>query len=214
LALQISLALADPGADVVKTGMLGDSATIDLVCDVLPPGLPLVVDPVMVAKGGFSLLASSSLETMKRRLLPLATLLTPNIPEAEALCGMAILNRAGMVAAADRLLRLGPAAVLLKGGHMKGETVADLLVTRNGAEIFERKRIDTRHTHGTGCTLASAVAAGLAQGMALREAVLLAGDFVQAAIAGAPGFGVGHGPLNHAAKTALYVKPPLGRRSC
>jgi hydroxymethylpyrimidine/phosphomethylpyrimidine kinase len=199
LALQIKLALADPGADVVKTGMLGDTQIIDLVCDLMPEGMPLVVDPVMVAKGGFSLLASSSHETLKRRLLPLATLLTPNIPEAEALCGMTISDRAGMFVAADLLLRLGPAAVLLKGGHMDGDTVADLLATRDGTEVFEHNRIDTRHTHGTGCTLASAVAAGLAQGMPLREAVRRGRDFVLFAIAQAPGLGLGHGPLNHAA---------------
>jgi hydroxymethylpyrimidine/phosphomethylpyrimidine kinase len=201
LRLQISLALADPGADVVKTGMLGDAATIDLVCDLLPDGMSVVVDPVMVAKGGFSLLTSSSLEPLKRRLIPLATLVTPNVPEAEALCGMTISDRAAMVAAAHLLLGLGAAAVLLKGGHMAGETVVDLLVTRDSVEAFEHPRIDTRHTHGTGCTLASAVAAGLAQGMALRDAVLRGRDFVFAAIAEAPGLGVGHGPLNH----AVYV---------
>lgn len=195
---QLELALADPGADVVKTGMLADAATIEAVCDILTPvGLPLVVDPVMVAKGGQALVADDAIGVLLRRLLPLALLLTPNIPETERLAGMAIRDAAAMRQAAEALLALGVPAVLLKGGHMPGETVTDMLATVDGVESFTYPRIATRHTHGTGCTLASAIATGLAQGLGLSHAVRRARAYVQAAIAAAPGFGAGHGPLDH-----------------
>lgn len=198
---QMRLALADIGADCVKTGMLGDTATIDAVCDVLERQsrrLALVVDPVMTAKGGGSLLEASAMAHLKRRLLPLALLLTPNLPEAEILAGIAITDEASMHHAAETLLTLGVPAVLLKGGHLPGDQVVDLLATENAMHVFRSARINTRHTHGTGCTLASAVATGLAQGMTLDAAVQRARAYVQAAIASAPGFGGGHGPLNHA----------------
>jgi hydroxymethylpyrimidine/phosphomethylpyrimidine kinase len=198
LRLQIELALADPGADMVKTGMLGDEAVIGLVCDLMPAGMRLVVDPVMQAKGGFPLQAAAARDALRNRLLPIATVLTPNVPEAEILTGLVIADQAAMVAAAERLRGMGAAAVLLKGGHMPGETVVDVLVTAEGVELFSHPRIASRHTHGTGCTLASAVAAGLAQGMELRAAVRRARAFVRAAIETAPCLGVGHGPLNHA----------------
>ena len=195
---QIALALADPGADAVKTGMLGDAAMIEAVAEALAGcGLPLVVDPVMVAKGGATLLARDALGALKRALLPLATLVTPNLPEAEALTGMAIATVADMRRAADSLLTMGLPAVLLKGGHGRGGVVTDLLATPDGATAYERPRLPGRHTHGTGCTLATAVAVGLAAGLALPEAVGRARDYVQAAIAAAPGLGAGHGPLGH-----------------
>ncbi len=198
---QIAVVLDDIGADAIKTGMLHDVPTIEAVCDEISaraPGAPLVADPVMVAKGGHPLLQPDAVETLKRRLLPLATIITPNLPEAEVLCGMTIRDEAGMRAAAASLMALGVPAVLLKGGHLEGERIVDLLVMRDGVEAFESPRVDTRHTHGTGCTLASAVAAGLAQGMALRDAVVRARAYVRAAILAAPGFGHGHGPLDHA----------------
>jgi hydroxymethylpyrimidine/phosphomethylpyrimidine kinase len=198
---QMRLVLEDIGADAVKTGMLHDAPTIDAVCDEIAArarGVPLVADPVMVAKGGHRLLASEAVETLKRRLLPLAALITPNLPEAEVLSGMAIPDLAAMRRAAEMLLTLGVPAVLLKGGHLPGAMVTDVLATEAGVETFESARIETRHTHGTGCTLASAIAAGLAQGLALREAVLRARAYVRAAIAAAPGLGHGHGPLDHA----------------
>ncbi len=195
---QIAMALADPGADAVKTGMLGDTVTIEAVAASLAEcGLPLVVDPVMVAKGGATLLEPSAVEALKRALLPLATLITPNIPEAEALCGVPVQGRDGMARAATLLLALGAPAVLLKGGHGEGAVVTDLLATADGVVVFERPRLATRHTHGTGCTLATAIAVGLAAGMALPDAVNRARDYVQAAIAAAPGIGAGHGPLGH-----------------
>ncbi|WP_135469086.1 bifunctional hydroxymethylpyrimidine kinase/phosphomethylpyrimidine kinase [Crenalkalicoccus roseus] len=198
---QIRVVLRDIGADAVKTGMLHDGPTIEAVCDEIAagaPGVPLVADPVMVAKGGHRLLQAEAVETLKRRLLPLAALITPNLPEAEVLAGMEIRDRDAMRHAAAALLTLGVPAVLLKGGHLEGPTVVDLLATEAGIETFEGPRIETRHTHGTGCTLASAIAAGLAQGMALREAVARARAYVRAALAAAPGLGRGHGPLGHA----------------
>jgi hydroxymethylpyrimidine/phosphomethylpyrimidine kinase len=181
--------------------MLHDSATIDAVCDELGARarhVPLVADPVMVAKGGHPLLQPDAVETLMRRLLPLATIITPNLPEAEVLTGLSIRDEAGMRKAAEIILTLGVPAVLLKGGHLEGDHVLDLLVTEDGVEEFTSPRIETRHTHGTGCTLASAIAAGLAQGLSLREAVVRARAYVRMAIASAPGYGHGHGPLDHA----------------
>lgn len=198
---QIAVVLDDIGADAIKTGMLHDTPTIEAVCEELAaraPGVPLVADPVMVAKGGHALLRPDAVETLKRRLLPLAAIITPNLPEAEVLTGRAIPDVAAMHEAAEMMLTLGVPAVLLKGGHLEGDTVTDLLATEAGVEEFVSPRIATRHTHGTGCTLASAIAAGLAQGMALREAVLRARRYVRAAILSAPGYGNGHGPLDHA----------------
>jgi len=201
VARQIEVVMRDIGADVLKTGMLADAATIEAVCDALAqfaPGVPVVVDPVMVATSGARLLADDALSLLMRRLLPIARVITPNLPEAEALAGMPIPDVAAMHRAADSLLSLGVPAVLLKGGHLPGTQVVDLLATEDGVEEFAAPRIDSRNTHGTGCTLASGIAASLAQGMTLREAVLRARDYVRAAIASAPGFGAGHGPLNHA----------------
>ena len=197
---QIQVVMEDIGADVVKTGMLGDVATIEAVCAALAdyaPGVPVVLDPVMVAKGGHALLADDAVGVMRRRLLPLARVITPNLPEAEALSGVRIVNVDDMKVAAQVLLSLGVPAVLLKGGHLEGDALTDLLATPEGIEAFTSERIQTRHTHGTGCTTASAVAAGLAQGMSLRDAVVRARAYVRAAILAAPGYGAGHGPLDH-----------------
>jgi hydroxymethylpyrimidine/phosphomethylpyrimidine kinase len=201
VAKQIDVVMRDIGADVVKTGMLADAATIEAVCDALgqyAPGVPVVVDPVMVATSGARLLADDALAMLVRRLIPMAYVMTPNLPEAEALSGMRIPDVAAMHRAADALLALGVPAVLLKGGHLPGDQVVDLLATADGVEVFAAPRIASRNTHGTGCTLASGIAASLAQGMTLRDAVVRARDYVRAAIASAPGFGAGHGPLNHA----------------
>lgn len=195
---QIVSVLSDIGADAVKTGMLGAAETVELVADMIQewaPGLPLVVDPVMVAKGGARLLDDDAVESVRRRLLPLAAVITPNVPEAEALLGRAIPDLSAMREAAAALLDLGAPAVLLKGGHLDGPTVTDLLATAEGVVTLERPRLATAHTHGTGCTLASAVAAGLAHGRGLRAAVERARAYVQAAIKAAPGIGGGHGPL-------------------
>ncbi|WP_144186438.1 bifunctional hydroxymethylpyrimidine kinase/phosphomethylpyrimidine kinase [Elioraea rosea] len=198
---QMGVVIADLGVDAVKSGMLHDAPVIEAVAEEVAtrlPGIPFVVDPVMVAKGGHRLLEESAVSALKASLLPLASVLTPNVPEAEALSGQAILDEGDMRRVGAALLALGPKAVLLKGGHLSGERVTDLLVTSDGAEAFSSPRIETRHTHGTGCTLASAIAAGLAQGMALREAVIRARHYVLLAMASAPGYGGGHGPLDHA----------------
>jgi hydroxymethylpyrimidine/phosphomethylpyrimidine kinase len=198
---QIEVVMADIGADVIKIGMLGDVAAIETVCDALADfagGVPVVLDPVMMAKGGHALLASDAVDVLRRRLLPLATVLTPNLPEAEALTGMPIGSEIEMQGAAAALLRLGAPAVLLKGGHLASGAVVDILATASGSEAFSAPRIETRHTHGTGCTTASALAAGLAQGLGLRDSVIRARAYVRAAILSAPGYGGGHGPLDHA----------------
>ncbi len=205
LIRQIEVALNDPGADAIKIGMLGGSDAIAAVVEALAaagPGVPVVIDPVMLAKGGEPLLHAEAIALFKRALLPFATLLTPNVPEAETLAGRRIRDLADMHDAAETLLTLGVPAVLLKGGHLPGETVTDLLATLDGVETFAAPRIATRHTHGTGCTLASAVAAGLAAGWALPDAVARAHAYVQAAIGAAPGIGRGHGPLGHAVTVA------------
>jgi hydroxymethylpyrimidine/phosphomethylpyrimidine kinase len=189
--------------------MLASAGVIDAVAAALgefAPGVALVCDPVMVAKGGAALLEPSAVDAVKRRLLPRAALITPNLPEAEALSGRKIASKADLKAAGEALLALGPKAVLMKGGHLPGPIVIDVLVTARGeARAFESPRIETRHTHGTGCTLASAIATGLAQGMPLAEAVARARAYVQAAIRAAPGYGKGHGPLDH----GVTVDPTL-----
>ncbi len=204
IAQQMEMVLSDIGADAIKTGMLHNAEVIETVVAALErfaPLTPVVVDPVMVAKGGASLLDGGATDTLKRRLLPRAAVLTPNIPEAEALTGRKIVSVEDMRAAALALLQMGPRAVLVKGGHRDGGTVVDLLAEMVEGEVrietFRSKRIDSRHTHGTGCTLASAVAAGLAQDLDLVAAVRRARAYVLQAIKTAPGLGQGHGPLNH-----------------
>jgi hydroxymethylpyrimidine/phosphomethylpyrimidine kinase len=197
---QIAVVLADLGADALKTGMLGDKRTVERVAKALAKAaktIPLVVDPVMVAKGGAALLADDAVEAVKRTLLPLAALVTPNAPEAERLTGLAVRDVDGQIAAGRALIEAGAAAALVKGGHLEGVVVRDALVTRGDARVFESPRIDTTSTHGTGCTLASATATRLAQGVALDAAVEQALDYVREAIRRAPGIGQGHGPLDH-----------------
>jgi hydroxymethylpyrimidine/phosphomethylpyrimidine kinase len=198
---QIAVVLDDIGADSVKTGMLHDAAVIETVVGVLAErarDVPLVVDPVMVAKGGAPLIEPGAIDALKRLLIPRAAVLTPNLPEAEILAGHTIDTLAAMQSAAEELLALGCRAVLLKGGHLPGETVYDVLATVSGSREWASPRIDSRHTHGTGCTLASAIAAGLAQGLGVEAAVERAREYVRLAIASAPGIGRGHGPLDHA----------------
>lgn len=205
---QIELCLADIGADCIKTGMLATTAVIETVVAALGEfavGVPLVADPVMIAKGGAPLLEPSAIDAVRRLLLPRATLITPNLPEAEALSGRRIASAADMRAAGEALLALGPKAVLMKGGHLPGPRVQDVLILPGEARVFESARVETRHTHGTGCTLASAIAAGIAQGLPLADAVARARAYVQAAIRRAPGYGKGHGPLDH----AVTVDPTL-----
>jgi len=200
IAQQMRRVLEDIGADCLKTGMLHHRTVIEAVVETLETsarGIPVVVDPVMYAKNGDSLLDPAARETLILRLLPCAALITPNVREAEALSGLTLQQPDDLAAAARRLLEFGPAAVLVKGGHLAGETVTDWLVWRGGAEAFTAPRMESRNTHGAGCTLASAIAAGLAQSMPLVEAVRRALAYVQEAIRTAPGLGKGCGPLNH-----------------
>ena len=201
VAEQVRVTLEDLGADAVKTGMLVDAAIIAAVADALDrlaAGIPWVIDPVMVAKGGDRLLAEDAAEALKARLVAKAAVVTPNLPEAAALTGLAVDTVADMEAAGRALVGMGAKAALVKGGHLASDTVTDILVTGKGSKRFESKRIETRHTHGTGCTLASAIACSLAQGMSVEAAVGRARDYVTEAIRTAPGYGSGHGPLNHA----------------
>ncbi|MDX2224788.1 MAG: bifunctional hydroxymethylpyrimidine kinase/phosphomethylpyrimidine kinase [Rhodospirillaceae bacterium] len=198
---QIEVVMSDIGADAIKTGMLADAAVIDAVADALArhaPGVPRVVDPVMRAKGGQALLAETATTALIARLVRGATLVTPNLPEAAAMCGRTIATETDMKAAVPALRSLGAGATLLKGGHLDGARVVDLLITADDVIRFEDLRIDTRSTHGTGCTLASAIATGLAQGLDLASAVARARAYVRAALASAPNLGAGHGPLDHA----------------
>ncbi|MEM1029776.1 MAG: bifunctional hydroxymethylpyrimidine kinase/phosphomethylpyrimidine kinase [Myxococcota bacterium] len=201
VADQMGAVLDDLGADAIKTGMLHSPEIIETVVREAgrhARGVPIVVDPVMVAKGGARLLEPAAESALKLRLLPVAALVTPNLPEAEVLSGTTIRTLDDMTRAIDPILALGPAAVLLKGGHLQGDVVVDMLRTADGEQhTFEDTRIASRHTHGTGCTLASAVAVGVAQGLRLVDAVVRARDYVRRAIQTAPGYGAGHGPLNH-----------------
>ncbi|HEX6765772.1 MAG TPA: bifunctional hydroxymethylpyrimidine kinase/phosphomethylpyrimidine kinase [Polyangiaceae bacterium] len=212
---QMEVVLIDIGADAVKVGMLGSADIVETVaraCKRLAPTTPLVVDPVMVAKGGQSLLEPDARAALRDVLVPMAALLTPNVPEAESLSGVPIRGQADLGRAAERLLLLGPGAVLVKGGHLPGDVVVDVLRTADGGEYrFESPRIASRSTHGTGCTLASAAALGIAEGLTLEGAVARARLYVFEAIRTAPGLGQGHGPLNHAHPiTALRAREERG----
>lgn len=192
--------LDDIGADAIKTGMLGDAATVAVAARLIDHAgpVPVVIDPVMIAKGGASLLDPQAIAAVRAELLPRAALLTPNAPEAEALTGLPATSTDDLRRCGYELLEAGAKAVLMKGGHLTGERLIDLLITADGETAFEDARIDTVHTHGTGCTLASACAAGLAQGLDLTAAVARAWNYVHRAIEAAPGLGKGHGPLDHA----------------
>ena len=198
---QIRVVLSDLGADCIKTGMLHNVGVIEAISEAIEKGgneKYLVVDPVMVAKGGHKLLELSALDALKSYMIARADLLTPNIPEAELLTGSEVNNIDTMRRAAHVILEMGSKAVLLKGGHLKGETLTDILVTKDAEKTYSGPRLLTKHTHGTGCSMASAVATGIAQGNTLEMAVQRARDYVFTAIKTAPQFGEGHGPLNHA----------------
>lgn len=203
---QIARVLGDIGADAIKTGMLVGADIVEAVTDVLrayAKNIPAVVDPVMIAKGGARLLDDNAISAVKKKLLPLAAVVTPNASEAAALTGVKVESADDLVRAGKALLALGAKAALVKGGHLKGDTITDALVTKDGVQLFRSARIQTTSTHGTGCTLASALATGLAQGFSLEDAAARARAFVQEAIRTAPGFGRGHGPLNH-----MHTIPP------
>lgn len=195
---QARAVLDDIGADAIKTGMLGSVEVVECVAALIDTSAaPAIVDPVMIAKGGASLLDERAIDTVRRLMIPRAALLTPNAPEAEALTGLRVEDVDGQRRAGEALLALGARAVLMKGGHVPGETVIDVLLTPTGETLLEGPRVETTSTHGTGCTLASACAAGLAKGLPLEQAVAEAWAYVAEAIRRAPGLGKGHGPLDH-----------------
>jgi hydroxymethylpyrimidine/phosphomethylpyrimidine kinase len=197
VADQIRAVISDIPPAAAKTGALGNRGIIEAVAG-LAAGFPcpLVVDPVILSKHGAALLQVDAIDALKTRLLPYTFLLTPNLEEAALLTGVEVRNIAGMRKAAEKLAGLGPRAVLVKGGHLGGDAT-DVLFHQGEFREFTSPRIASGNTHGTGCTLSAAIAAGLASGYDLPEAVERAKRYVTAAIASNPGFGAGAGPLNH-----------------
>lgn len=194
---QVEAVVLDIPPAAAKTGALGNAAVVRAVAAMAKSfEFPLVVDPVMISKHGSRLLSAEAEEVMRNELIPRATLVTPNIPEAEVLTGMLIESEQDMRGAAARLREMGCRAVLIKGGHLAGAPI-DLLDTGQDVHVLPAQRIETPHTHGTGCTYSAAIAAGLAWGRSLADAVSDAKAFVHRAIQEAPGLGHGHGPLNH-----------------
>jgi len=198
---QAEAVLTDIGADCIKTGMLANSKMIKSVVALAEKykTIPLIVDPVMVSTSGDLLMEKESLNVLKNELFPKSLLITPNISEAELLAQILISGEGGMIKAAESIIEQSNCqAVLVKGGHLKGDTILDVLVTQQGdIERFTSPRIDTTSTHGTGCSLASAIATRIALGETLHQAIIVARDYVHQAIRYAPNLGKGHGPLNH-----------------
>ncbi len=199
VALQIKTVAEDIDIDAVKTGMLFDSVTIESVAgSIRDCGLKrLVVDPVMISKSGAILLSPEAVEVLLSDLFPMATMVTPNIPEAETLSGARIESVEDMKQAALKISETGADSVLVKGGHMTGDQLVDVLLCDHEFTLFRRARIDTPHTHGTGCTLSAAITAGLAKGLDIKRAVESAEEYINGAIRAATPLGKGHGPVNH-----------------
>ena len=201
---QIDAVVDDLGVDCVKIGMIGSAFTANLVADRLQklPGTPIVFDPVMIATSGAALADEATIDAFGR-LMDVATIATPNLPELHRLTG-----KEDPVEGALGLVSKHRCAVLVKGGHDEGDAVADALIEEDNLTSWQGQRIDTRHTHGTGCTLASAIAVGLAEGLSLPEAVARAREFVRVALHEAPGLGQGHGPMGHS-RVRLDTGPGL-----
>jgi hydroxymethylpyrimidine/phosphomethylpyrimidine kinase len=199
VAAQIDAVVADIGADAVKTGMLASAPIIEVVAaKVREHRLPnLVVDPIMVAKSGAPLLRQEAVAILRDLLLPLATVVTPNLPEAGILVGRSLRDGDDIRRAAREIVGLGARAVVMKGGHGGGDVVVDVLFDGANFREYTAPRIDTSSTHGTGCTFASAIAAGLARGLSVEEAVAQAKEYVTAALRNAQAIGGGHGPVHH-----------------
>ena len=198
---QMEAVLKDIGVDVLKTGMLGDKTLVETLAEAfedLASGVPRVVDPVMVASSGDSLLPKDAVDAVRQLMVPGAALVTPNAPEAEVLTGKAVDGLNGQRRAAEKLLEMGAVAALVKGGHVPGDVIVDVLATQSGEHFFDGPRIATKATHGTGCTLASGIAAGLARGLVLVDAVDLARAYLVEAIMRAPVLGAGASPVDHA----------------
>jgi len=197
---QINVTLSDMGADVIKTGMLATRGVIEVVAETLAlqaKETPRIIDPVMVATSGDTLLAENAIGALKSLLIEGADLVTPNAPEAQILTGKAVEDVNGQRRAAEALLEAGAKAALVKGGHVEGKLISDVLQTQYEEHIFESARIETDQTHGTGCTLASAIATLFGGGQTLPEAVYEGREYLLGAIKHAPGFGAGAGPVHH-----------------
>jgi len=207
VASQIASCITDMGVDAVKIGMLHDEAIINATIEALrdlPEDVPIVLDPVMIATSGAALIAPEAIMALREKLFPLATLLTPNLPELGHLVGRALSTSDHMIEAAEILCAETGAAVLAKGGHTQDARVIDMLIQPGReAAYFDHKRIETAHTHGTGCTLSSAIATLIGHGQGLENAVRLGRNFVLRAIEAAPGYGAGNGPLGHYAVRSL-----------
>ena len=206
VSAQLTALAEDLPPDALKTGMLAEAGLVRLASRAIRENGwgNVVVDPVMVATSGARLLTTEAEEVMREDLLPLASLVTPNLDEAAILTGRVVHDPPTMERAGTTLLRFGAAAALVKGGHLSADTIVDVLVTPSGIRRFTHPRLETTSVHGTGCTLSAAIAAGLALGRPLESAVAAGLDFVHRAIAAAPGLGGGFGPLNHS------VAPPRG----
>ena len=196
---QITMILDDIGTHAVKIGMLHNTSIIKSIYKILKKYKlkNIVLDPVMIAKGGTKLISNNSIKHLKKLLLPLCTLVTPNIPEAEVLTGYSISSKEDMIKAAKKILNMGSKNVLLKGGHLKNKMIFDVLATKKGIKIFNKRKIRTKNTHGTGCTLSSAIATSLSQKKSIFKSCKISLRYVDKAIASAPGYGKGFGPLNH-----------------
>ena len=194
---QLRVVTEDIPPNAAKTGALGTASIIEVVASwAAQISFPLVVDPVMISKHGAALLDTEAQDALRERLLPRAALITPNLPEAAELAAMEVSDAGQMEEAALRIADMGCAAVLVKGGHLQGDPT-DLLLSEGEVEMLRTPRIDTRHTHGTGCTLSAAIAACLAKGQPLREAVRAAKGFITSALLTTPGLGRGSGPVDH-----------------
>ena len=196
---QITMILDDIGTNAVKIGMLHNVNIIKCVYRILKKYKlkNIVLDPVMVSKSGTKLINNNSIKYLKKLLLPLSNLVTPNIPEAEVLTGYSISNKEDMIEAAKTILNMGSKNVLLKGGHLKTKMICDILATKKGIKVFSKKKIKTKNTHGTGCTLSSALATCLSQKRNIFKSCKISLNYVNQAITHAPGYGKGHGPINH-----------------
>jgi len=196
---QITMVLDDIGTNAVKIGMLHNTSLIKCLYKILKKRKlkNIVLDPVMIAKGGAKLVNNNSIKYLKKLLLPLCNVVTPNIPEAEVLTGCSISNKEDMIVAAKKIINMGAKNVLLKGGHLKNKMIFDILVSKREVKIFSKRKIKTRHTHGTGCTLSSALATCLSQKKNIYKSCKISLRYVDQAILTAPGYGKGFGPLNH-----------------
>ncbi len=205
---QIFYTSKDINPDAIKIGMLHSTKVIESVIKSLKKTKikKIILDPVMVAKGGSKLISDQAINLMKKKLLKKVTLITPNLPEAEILTGIKISNKEDMIFAATKLIRLGVPNVLIKGGHLKSKKVYDVFVNKNEIKIFSSNRFNTQNTHGTGCTLSTAITSFFSCGKTLKKSCELAIKYVNSAILTNPKFGKGHGPVNHLNSIILNKK--------